>query len=87
MDEPTGNLDADTETNVRRAFDTRLKDCTIITIAHRAKSIADANTIYQIDNGKISSRTERTKEEGDVAEDLEIEAEGDNGHEDTSSDS
>lgn len=86
MDEPTSNLDAHTETNVRRAFDTRLKDCTIITITHRAKSIADANTIYQIDNGKISSRTERTDAEGGAAEDHEIDAKGENGDEDTTSD-
>lgn len=64
MDEPTSSLDNETHQMVQRVFDEELRDCTIITVAHRVQSIMRADTVYQITDGKISSRSDRQPDAG-----------------------
>jgi ABC-type multidrug transport system fused ATPase/permease subunit len=56
MDEPTSNMDYETDARiqalVREAFD----DCTILMISHREEAIADANVLLEVSNGSVSKR-------------------------------
>lgn len=59
MDEPTSNLDADTANEVQKIFNTLLKSCTTITVAHQSQSIKNADTIFKMSDGKIVARIDR----------------------------
>ena len=53
MDEATANIDFQTEENIQKALYISLKDSTIITIAHRIKTILSYDKILVLENGKI----------------------------------
>lgn len=53
LDEATANIDVENEALIIKAFNELTKNKTIIMIAHRLKTVRDANQIIVIDNGKI----------------------------------
>ncbi len=53
MDEATSSIDYQTEETILKAIDDVLKDSTIITIAHRIKTIINYDKILVLDNGSI----------------------------------
>ena len=53
MDEATSSIDYQTEETILKAINEFLKDSTIITIAHRIKTIINYDKIIVLDNGSI----------------------------------
>lgn len=53
LDEPSSNLDAKNESLVQIALSNLIKGKTVIMIAHRLKTIQEADQILVLDNGKI----------------------------------
>ena len=53
MDEATANIDYKTETFLQNSLNQTLKDCTVITIAHRIKTIINYDKILVLDKGEI----------------------------------
>nr|BFE79148.1 hypothetical protein GCM10020093_017490 [Planobispora longispora] len=56
LDEATAFADPHTERAVRRALATLSGDRTILVIAHRPETIADADTVVVLENGSITER-------------------------------
>lgn len=54
LDEATAFADPDNEVKVQKAFAELAKGRTVIMIAHRLSTVADADCIYVIENGKIA---------------------------------
>ncbi len=54
LDDSTSAVDTSTDSKIRDAFSTNLKDITTIIIAQRITSICEADKIIVIDDGKIS---------------------------------
>ncbi len=57
LDEATASLDPENEVEVQKAIDTLIKGRTVIVIAHRLKTVRNADRIIVLDDGRI-------KEEG-----------------------
>jgi len=57
LDEATANVDPENENKLTAAFEALTEDKTVIMIAHRLKTIRDADKIVVIDGGKISEGT------------------------------
>ena len=53
LDEPTTNLDNQSEKSIQEAMDNLLKDRTTIVIAHDLSTVKDANQIVVVDSGEI----------------------------------
>ena len=53
MDEATANIDMSTEEKIQKALQYVLNDSTVITVAHRIKTIIDYDKILVLDNGNI----------------------------------
>ncbi|KAL9980215.1 hypothetical protein ACROYT_G008770 [Oculina patagonica] len=53
LDEPTAHVDPDTEQTIWRIVREKLKDFTVITIAHRLNTIRDSDKILVLKNGEI----------------------------------
>lgn len=53
LDEATANIDPENEELIIEAFNELTKDKTIIMIAHRLKTVVNADQIIVIDNGRI----------------------------------
>ena len=53
MDEATANIDMNTEKIIQKALNLVLKDSTIITVAHRIKTIVDYDKILVLDAGRV----------------------------------
>lgn len=53
FDEATSSLDSKTELLIQQALETRLKDKTIISIAHRVSTLQKTDVIYVFDDGNI----------------------------------
>ena len=53
MDEATANIDYKTETFLQNSINHGMKDCTVITIAHRIKTIINYDKILVLNNGEI----------------------------------
>ncbi|MFG3706442.1 ABC transporter ATP-binding protein [Micromonospora sp. NPDC047670] len=56
LDEATAFVDPQTEQAVRQALATLSADRTILVIAHRLETIADADTVVVLENGSIAER-------------------------------
>ncbi len=56
LDEATSALDAETEAKIKRALDTLRKGRITFVIAHRLSTVANADQIIVLDNGKIVER-------------------------------
>ena len=65
LDEATSALDSDTERAVMESVDSLHNEKTIIIIAHRLKTIRNADIFYQVGDGKVTevSREEVFKDE------------------------
>ncbi len=67
LDEATASLDPENEVEVQKAIDSLIKGRTVIAIAHRLKTIKDADRIIVLDNGQIKeegTHDELVREEG-----------------------
>jgi ATP-binding cassette subfamily C protein CydD len=53
LDEPTANLDLDSETRIYAAMRTLAAGRTVILIAHRLRTVREADRIIVLDNGRI----------------------------------
>ena len=53
MDEATANIDMTTEEKIQNALQYALNDATVITVAHRIKTIINYNKILVLNNGEI----------------------------------
>ena len=53
MDEATANIDIKTEEKIQKALKFVLDNCTVITVAHRIKTIINYDKILVLDNGEI----------------------------------
>ena len=53
LDEATASLDPENEVEVQKAIDTLIKGRTVIAIAHRLKTIMNADRIIVLDDGQI----------------------------------
>ncbi|MBP1533768.1 MAG: ABC transporter ATP-binding protein [Ruminococcus sp.] len=56
LDEATANVDPENEADLIKAIDALTKEKTIIMIAHRLKTVRNADKILVIDNGKIAQQ-------------------------------
>jgi ATP-binding cassette subfamily B protein len=56
LDEATSALDAETEAKIKRALDALRQDRTTFIIAHRLSTVADADEILVLDQGRIVER-------------------------------
>ena len=54
LDEPTANLDLDSETRVHAAVRTLAEGRTLVVIAHRVRTVRDAERIAVLDGGRIA---------------------------------
>ncbi len=59
LDEPTSAVDVETEQGISEVLKEISKNRTVITIAHRLNTIADADEIYVFENGEIVRREVR----------------------------
>ncbi|MDO4766242.1 MAG: ABC transporter ATP-binding protein [Eubacteriales bacterium] len=67
LDEPTSSLDAKNEVLVQKAISNLVKDKTVVMIAHRLKTIKNADHIIVLDQGRIveeGNHEELLKKEG-----------------------
>ena len=53
LDEATANVDPESETELTAAIEALTKEKTIIMIAHRLKTVRNADQIFVVDNGQI----------------------------------
>ena len=53
MDEATANIDFKTETVLQNSINQGMKNCTVITIAHRIKTIINYDKILVLDHGEM----------------------------------
>ena len=56
LDEATANVDPENEADLMKAIDALTKEKTIIMIAHRLKTVRNADKILVIDSGKIAQQ-------------------------------
>ncbi|KAJ3155675.1 hypothetical protein HDU89_006649 [Geranomyces variabilis] len=54
IDEATSSVDKETDEAVQDALKTSLKDCTVLTIAHRINTIVSADRILCLDAGRVA---------------------------------
>jgi ATP-binding cassette subfamily B protein IrtB len=54
LDEATASMDAESETLVQDALSTLLRDKTVMVIAHRMRTVANADKIVVLDDGRIN---------------------------------
>ena len=60
LDEPTSAVDVETEQGIQEVLKEISRNRTVITIAHRLNTVADADEIYVFEDGEIARREVRT---------------------------
>ncbi|KAJ3114495.1 hypothetical protein HDU96_002009 [Phlyctochytrium bullatum] len=53
MDEATASVDTETDSRIQDTIRTEFSDCTVLTIAHRLKTIADYDRVLVLDHGDL----------------------------------
>lgn len=53
LDEPTSSLDPDSESRIRQSITALIRDRTVLVIAHRHNTIAQADHIVVLENGRV----------------------------------
>lgn len=53
LDEATASLDVENETKIQQGISELIKDKTVLVIAHRMRTVADADNIVVLDSGKV----------------------------------
>ncbi len=56
LDEATASLDVENESAVQAALSRLLKDKTVLIIAHRMRTVAGADRIVVLENGKVAQQ-------------------------------
>ena len=56
LDEATASLDPENEISIQKAISALIENRTVIVIAHRLKTIADANKILVLENGSLAEQ-------------------------------
>ena len=66
MDEATASLDTESESRVQRALSSLISDKTVLVIAHRMRTIENADKIVVLSDGKVAEEGSPTdlKERG-----------------------
>ena len=54
LDEPTSNLDSLNEAVILRALEKEHGNRTVVLVSHRASTMAIADTVYSVENGRVS---------------------------------
>ena len=53
FDEPTSNVDVESEIQLKKVIDNLSKDSTVIIIAHRPATIENVDKVLKVENGKV----------------------------------
>lgn len=61
LDEATANVDSENEEDLIKAIDELTSNKTVIMIAHRLKTVENANQIIVLDKGKVVQQGKHTK--------------------------
>lgn len=56
MDEATASLDVDNETEIQEAISTLVKGKTVLVIAHRMRTVENADQILVLDGGVVAEK-------------------------------
>ena len=81
LDEATASLDVENETKVQSALSRLIKDKTVMVIAHRMRTVAGANKIVVLSDGRVAeqgSPAELLKSGGVFADMVRLQTEGQN---------
>lgn len=54
LDEPTSNVDAETDKTMQRILREEFAECTILTVAHRLNTIIDSDVVLVLDGGRLA---------------------------------
>ncbi len=79
LDEATASLDVENETKVQSALTRLIKDKTVMVIAHRMRTVAKANKIVVLSNGRVAeqgSPEELMKKDGVFAKMVRLQTQG-----------
>lgn len=53
LDEPTSNVDSETDATMQRILKEEFANCTVLTVAHRLDSIMDCDAVAVVDAGRL----------------------------------
>ena len=53
LDEPTANVDNQTDTEIQRIVREKFSECSLMCIAHRISSIIDSDKILVVSEGRV----------------------------------